>query len=102
MSPVEIAMRKIRFTEHQIIADLSLECRALKTSSKKALKPGIKRELVSYLTALFAMSIRQECKTVSLSRTVYRYKPDTRRDEPVIQRLTEVVKRYPRCGFNAC
>jgi transposase InsO family protein len=29
MSPVQIAMRKIRFTEHRIIADLSLECRAL-------------------------------------------------------------------------
>lgn len=35
----------------QMFADLTLECRALKTSSKKDLKPAIKRELVSYLTA---------------------------------------------------
>ncbi len=45
------------------------------------------------------MSIRQACRTLSLSRTVFRYQPDTRRDEAVIQRLTEVAERYPRYGF---
>ncbi|KHT32685.1 transposase [Pectobacterium carotovorum subsp. carotovorum] len=45
------------------------------------------------------MSIRQVCRTLSLSRTVYFYQPDTRRDEPVIQALTEMVERYPRYGF---
>ncbi len=60
---------------------------------KKALKPAIKRELVSYLTTQFTMSIRQAC------RTVFRYQPDTRRDEPVIQSLTEAAERYPRYGF---
>ena len=69
------------------------------TSSKKALKPAIKRELVSYLTAQFAMSLRQACRTLSLSRTVYFYQPDTRRDEPVIHALTELAERYPRYGF---
>jgi putative transposase len=73
----------------QMFADLSLECRALKTSSKKALKPAIKRELVSYLTTQFAMSLRQACRMLSLSRTVFLYQPDTRRDEPVIVALTE-------------
>lgn len=66
---------------------------------KKALKPAIKRELVNYLTAQFTMSIRQACRTLSLSRTVFRYQPDTRRDEPVIQVLAEVAERYPRYGF---
>lgn len=66
---------------------------------KKALKPAIKRELVGYLTAQFTMSIRQACRTLSLSRTVYFYRPDTRRDEPVIQVLTELAERYPRYGF---
>src|SRR5476649_2336241 len=56
---------------------------------KKALKPAIKRELVSYLTTQFTMSIRQACRTLSLSRTVFRYQPGTRRDEPVVQSLTE-------------
>ena len=66
---------------------------------KKALKPAIKRELVSYLTAQFAMSLRQACRTLSLNRTVYFYQPDTRRDEPVIYALTELAERYPRYGF---
>ncbi|WP_172692856.1 IS3 family transposase (plasmid) [Enterobacter hormaechei] len=84
----------------QMFADLSLECRALKdVIEKKPLKPAIKRELVSYLTAQFTMSIRQACRTLSLSRTVYFYQPDTRRDEPVIQALTEMAERYPRYGF---
>ncbi|ULR31940.1 IS3 family transposase [Dickeya fangzhongdai] len=84
----------------QMFADLSLECRALKdVIEKKPLKPAIKRELVSYLTAQFTMSIRQACRTLSLSRTVYFYQPDTRRDEPVIQALTDMAERYPRYGF---
>ncbi|WP_415640739.1 IS3 family transposase [Serratia surfactantfaciens] len=84
----------------QMFADLSLECRALKdVIEKKPLKPAIKRELVGYLTAQFTMSIRQACRTLSLSRTVYFYQPDTRRDEPVIQVLTELAERYPRYGF---
>lgn len=45
------------------------------------------------------MSIRQACSTLSLSRTVYFYQPDTRRDEPVILALTELAERYPRYGF---
>ncbi|MBL5819650.1 IS3 family transposase [Serratia marcescens] len=84
----------------QMFADLSLECRALKdVIEKKPLKPAIKRELVSYLVAQFAMSIRQACRTLSLSRTVYFYQPDIRRDEPVILALTELAERYPRYGF---
>ncbi|MEB7861652.1 integrase core domain-containing protein [Raoultella ornithinolytica] len=84
----------------QMFADLSLECRALKdVIEKKPLKPAIKRELVSYLTAQFAMSLRQACRTLSLSRMVFRYQPDTRRDEPVIMALTVAAERYPRYGF---
>nr|WP_219914975.1 IS3 family transposase [Klebsiella pneumoniae] len=84
----------------QMFADLSLECRALKdVIGKKSLKPAIKRELVSYLTAQFAMSLRQACRILSLSRTVFRYQPDTQRDEPVIMALTVAAERYPRYGF---
>ncbi|HID5312688.1 TPA: IS3 family transposase [Klebsiella pneumoniae] len=84
----------------QMFADLSLECRALKdVIEKKPLKPAIKRELVSYLTAQFAMSLRQACRILSLSRTVFRYQPDTQRDEPVIMALTVAAERYPRYGF---
>jgi putative transposase len=30
---------------------------------------------------------------------VYFYQPDARRDEPVIQALSEMAERYPRYGF---
>ncbi|EKP4643131.1 MULTISPECIES: hypothetical protein [Escherichia] len=30
-----------------------------------------------------------------MSRTIFRYQPDTRRDEPVIMALTVAAKRYP-------
>ncbi|EEU9378877.1 IS3 family transposase [Escherichia coli] len=84
----------------QMFADLSLENRALKdVIEKKPLKPAIKRELVSYLKETFSMSVRQACRTLSLSRTVYFYRPDSGRDEPVIQALTEAAERYPRYGF---
>ena len=46
------------------------------------------------------MSIRRACRMLSLSRTVFRYQPDTRRDEPVIVALTVAAERYPWYGFN--
>lgn len=67
---------------------------------KKAFKTAVKREFVIYLTTQFTMNIRQACRTLSLSRTVYCYQPDTRRDEPVIQALTDMAERYLRYGFN--
>lgn len=75
-------------------ADLSLENRALKNVVEKSFKPAIKRELVSYLTALFTMSIRPACRMLSLSRTLFRYQPDKQGVKPVIQRLTEAAERY--------
>ena len=45
------------------------------------------------------MSLRQACSILSLSRTVFRYQPDTQRDEPVIMALTVAAERYPRYGF---
>ncbi|QOV69886.1 IS3 family transposase [Citrobacter sp. BDA59-3] len=86
MKDIEDENRRLK----QMFADVSLENRALKdVIGKKALKPAIKRELVSYLTTQFAMS-----------RTVFLYQPDTRRDEPVIVALTVAAERYPRYGFN--
>ena len=45
------------------------------------------------------MSLRQACRTLSLSRTVFRYQPDTRRDGPVVMSLTVVAERCPRYEF---
>ncbi|MBZ3655518.1 hypothetical protein JS565_01130 [Salmonella enterica subsp. enterica serovar Senftenberg] len=82
-----------------MFADLSLENRALKDVIEKALKPAFKRELVTHLITTFGLSIRQACRSLNLSRTVYHYRPDTTRDEPVIVALQAVAERYPRYGF---
>ena len=83
----------------QMFADFSFECRVLKDVIEKSFKTSDKAGVVSYLTAQFVMSIRQARRTLSLSRTVYFYQPDTWRDEPVILALTEQAERDPRYGF---
>ncbi|WP_370609737.1 IS3 family transposase [Citrobacter portucalensis] len=84
----------------QMFADLSLENRALKdVIEKKPLKPAFKRELVTHLIMTSGLSIRQACRSLNLSRTVYHYRPDTTRDEPVIVALQAMAERYPRYGF---
>ena len=40
------------------------------------------------------------CRTVGISDSVYRYQPDTQKDEPVIQALQKAVERYPAYGFS--
>lgn len=45
------------------------------------------------------LSIRQACRSLDLSRTVYHYRPNTTRDEPVISALQAAAERYPRYGF---
>lgn len=45
------------------------------------------------------MSIRRACSVIELSRTVYRYQPDTERDQPVIEALLKLVDNHPARGF---
>jgi len=45
------------------------------------------------------LSTRQACRTLNLSRTVYHYRPDSTRDDPVIFALQTAAERYPRYGF---
>jgi len=39
------------------------------------------------------------CKILQISRTTYKYQPDTKRDEPVIDALQQLAEKYPRYGF---
>lgn len=66
-----------------MLAEHRLECRALKDAIKKALKPVRKREFVSYLTAQFAMHIRQPLQGSIAEQVGDFYQPDTRCDAPV-------------------
>ncbi|GDF93095.1 transposase [Escherichia coli] len=63
------------------------------------MKPAFKHELVTHLITTFVLSIRQACRSLDLSRTVYHYRPNTTRDEPVISALQAAAERYPRYGF---
>ncbi len=45
------------------------------------------------------MSLRAACKALQLSRSTYLYQPDSNRDQPVIEKLLELVEKYPRYGF---
>jgi putative transposase len=81
MEPYDIKRMKDLENENrrlkQMFANLSMECLALKDVIEKSLKTSDKRELVNYLTAQFTMSVRQACRTLSLSRTAFRYQLDT-------------------------
>lgn len=54
---------------------------------------------MTHLITTFGLSIRQACRSLNLSGTVYRYRPDNTRDEPVISALQTAAERYPRYGF---
>jgi len=54
---------------------------------------------VDYARQVFGASVRRACRIVGISDSVYRYQPDKRKDEHVIQALQETVERYPAYGF---
>ncbi len=58
-----------------------------------------KRELVDYAKESLGASIRIACRALCLSRTVYRYHPDSSKDDPVIEVLLTLADQYPRYGF---
>lgn len=44
-------------------------------------------------------SERQACQAVALSRSVYRYHPDTKPDQPIVEALLELAHQKPELGF---
>lgn len=46
------------------------------------------------------VSLRRACRIVGISDSVYRYKPDGDRNEPLIAALQESAERYPAYGFS--
>ena len=69
-------------------------------SSKKGVKPAIRRELVDYACQQHGASLRLACRVVGIGDSVYRYQPDIRRNDKVIAKLQEAVERYPAYGFS--
>ncbi len=55
---------------------------------------------MDYLKQAHGVSIRKACRIAGISDSVYRYRPDTSRDEPVIAALQSATERYPAYGFS--
>jgi putative transposase len=53
---------------------------------KKSCKAS-RRELVDYVKAAYPISLRQACRVIGIRDSVYRYQPDTTRDDAVIAGL---------------
>jgi len=60
----------------------------------------VSRELVDYAREQHGASLRQACRVVGISDSVYRYHPDLANNEPVIAALQKAVERYPAYGFS--
>ncbi len=55
--------------------------------------------MVDYLQSEHCLSQRSACKTVNISRSSYRYEPDSERDRLVIEALQQLAEREPTYGF---
>ncbi len=67
---------------------------------KKSSKPAERKRLAEYAKEVFGLSIRQACKLFWISRTMFYYDHHPRDDSEVIDTLTNLVKQYPRYGFD--
>lgn len=55
--------------------------------------------MVDYARQAHGLSLRAACQVLSLSRTVYRYRPKPNKDLPIIEAIQEVVDSSPGWGF---
>ena len=65
--------------------------------------PAQKREAVEWLRESQGLPVSRACAAVGMSSSSwYRGAPDRSADDPVIDRLNEVVSKHPRWGFWKC
>ena len=55
---------------------------------------------MDYIRERHEMSIKKSCNALEISRTVYRYQPDTEKDKPVIEAILAIVDKHPSRGFD--
>lgn len=55
--------------------------------------------LVDYAMSEHQASLVRGCRVMSISRSSYRYQPDTAKDLPVIKALQQLAETHPRWGF---
>ena len=54
---------------------------------------------MDYAREVHGLSLRAACQILQLSRSVYRYRPGTDKDIPVIEAIQSVVEESPGWGF---
>lgn len=60
----------------------------------------MRRELVNYAREQHGASWQMACRAVGISKSVYRYQPDTNRDEPVYRSCRRQLSVTPAYGFS--
>lgn len=58
-----------------------------------------RRELAVYAIEAHGLSERHACRLLSLSRSVYRYRPKRPDDGEIVAQLLQIAERKPRWGF---
>lgn len=61
------------------------------------MKPGERKNVVTYLSGTFAVSITRACKVAGLPKSMFYY-ASIRNDQPVIDKLRELAELKPREG----
>ncbi|RZF87919.1 DDE domain-containing protein [Pseudoalteromonas sp. CO325X] len=62
-------------------------------------KPSDKKRIASHLIELFNLSERAACQLSGGSRTAFRYRPRTKADNTLRERLKRLATEYPRYGY---
>ena len=55
--------------------------------------------MVQYAIKQHGLSERRACRLFEISRSLYRYNPQDKNDEPIETKLKELAEQYPRWGF---
>ena len=55
--------------------------------------------LIQFMVEEHGVSHRQACKTLSVPRSTYSYKPQAKQDIPIIIELESMVEKHPAIGF---
>ena len=79
-------------------AALSLDHKILKDIVKK-IKPAVRRELVDFAKTAYPVNLRRACRVVGVRDSVYRYPPNTARDDAALAGYSKRSKNIQRMAL---
>lgn len=84
----------------QMYAEPSLDHILQQFVIEKNVKPAVRRELVDYLKQAHGVSVCRARRIAGISDFIFRHRPDSSRNEPVITAFQSATERYPAYGFS--